>query len=165
MRIDTVKKNLRTNHTVRWAGYHQTGTKRNRIVDAEPFIDHFIHHYDGLCSSSGFINKKYTEYFPVDDTNVSKSPDDYNIIEIKPKRCHIIKYDSHVRCCQMCGGTRYSCKALSYETNQYGKGVYHQGKKYKYNLKDDFDTYLDGIDDAYYDLDDSYYDLDDLDDS
>ena len=150
MRIDTVKKNLRTNHTVRWAGYEQPGTKRNGIVDACAFI----HRMKGLGASSGFVNKKYTDYFPVDDTNVSDMPDDYQIYEIKPSCDNIIKYDSSVRCCTKCGGTRYSCLGVFHETNQYGKGIYRQRKYQRTTPIDDYYDYIDGIDDAFNDMND-----------
>ena len=141
MRIYPKKKNIRTNHTIRWGGYNQPGTKRNGIIWGKTFIAEF----HGLGKSSGFINKKYIEYFPNDETNICDMPDFYEIYEIyeiKPRRGDIIKFDSHVRCCQKCGGTRYSCKGVRHETNQYGKGVYRDGKcNFIYNYCDDYDSF------------------------
>jgi len=56
-------------------------------------------------------------------------------------------YDSHLHCCQMCGGLRFSCKALFQETNQYGKGFYRQGKKFKKYPMQMYYDYIDSLDD------------------
>jgi len=145
MRIDTVKKNLRTNHTVRWAGYQQPGTKRNGII----FAKYFIHNNIDIFNSSNGQHKKYAKYFPVKQAD-GETPDsetlDNNQENMKLNMCSL-KYDSTIRCCQMCGG-RFTCKALEHEANQYGKGIYRQKKKYLRNLYDDYDDYNDGIIDA-----------------
>lgn len=156
MRIHTVKKSIRSNHTIRWAGYHCEGTKRNSIVDGKRFT-----HYMTDCSSSAttIINDKYTKYFPLISSNVKDDDvkdddvdDDKFILDIKPFSEHIIKYDSTVRICQKCGGKRFACKAVFCETNQFGKGIYREGKKYKENPHNMYDDYTDGINDAYYEI-------------
>jgi len=42
----------------------------------------------------------------------------------------------------MCGGTRFSCKAIFNEPNQYGKGVFRPGKTMKNSYMDEYDDYV-----------------------
>jgi hypothetical protein len=109
MRIHTVKKNIRSNHTIRFGGFGQAGTKRNGIVS-------------GLCGSD-----KINEIIEIIDDK--KIIDGHSILPLHPR----IKYNSTVRCCQKCGGTRFAYKAIFCETNQFGKGIYRPGKKYIQN--------------------------------
>ena len=154
MRIHTVKKNIRSNHTIRWAGYQQDGTKRNGIVNGRTFT-HYMTNYSSCATTIN--NKKYKKYFSelssdITSENSSSATSEEFILNIEPSREQIIRYDSSVRCCQKCGGTRFACKAIFCETNQYGKGIYRQGKKYTQNPLNLYDEYTDGITDAYYEI-------------
>lgn len=154
MRIHTVKKNIRSNHTIRWGGFCQDGTKRNGIVDGMRFI-HYMTDYSSVATTIN--NKKYKKDFPLissnnEDNNDVDNNDDKFILNIEPSRNQIIRYDSTVKCCQKCGGTRFACKAVFCETNQFGKGIYRQGKKYRDNPRNHYDEYTDGIDDAYWEI-------------
>jgi len=116
----------------------------------------FIHYacIDAKCKTNKY--KKYfpTNYFDTDDfvdsdadNSVDTETDESIIIDMKPAKHDIIKYDSHLHCCQMCGGSRFSCKAVFHETNQYGKGVYRQGKKFKEFPMQMYHDYVDSLDD------------------
>jgi hypothetical protein len=158
MRIQTVKKGIRSNHTIRWAGYGE-GTKRNGVINGRGFINNACR--DGNVI---YIKNTYKKYFPstyfskhtqfdeFDESYESDKSDEFDesddkIINITPRKYEIIKYDSHLRCCQMCGGSRFSCKAVFHEQNQYGKGVYRQGKKFKESPMNIYYDYLDSLDD------------------
>ena len=89
---------------------------------------------------------QFDEFDEFDESDKSDKSDD-EIINITPRKHDIIKYNSHLRCCQMCGGSRFSCKAVFREQNQYGKGVYRQGKMFKESPMNIYFDYLDSIDD------------------
>lgn len=111
-----------------------------------------------------YIKNTYKKYFPStyfpkhtqfeesdesvesDESDKSDKSDD-EIINITPHKHDIIKYDSSLHCCQMCGGSRFSCKAIFCEKNQYGKGVYRQGKKFRESPINMYYDYLDSLDD------------------
>jgi hypothetical protein len=149
MRIQTVKKGIRSNHTIRWAGYGE-GTKRNGVVNGFTYVGN-------VCQLQNVKTKKnkYAKFFPSNyfdnkiDTDDETDDDTDTIINITPTKNDIIKYDSHLRCCQMCGGTRFSCKAVFCEQNQYGKGIYRQGKKFNESPMNIYEDYLDSFDDVY----------------
>lgn len=96
--------------------------------------------------------KKYfpSTYFPkhtqFEESDESDESDD-EIINITPRKHDIIKYNSSLHCCQMCGGSRFSCKAVFCEKNQYGKGVYRKGKKFRESPMNMYYDYLDSLDD------------------
>jgi hypothetical protein len=160
MRIESIKHGLRTNHTVRWGGYRQQGTKRNGLISGR----HFLHY-----STSAFENDKslwklddkYLKEYPMkyqnticeDVVDSEQSPD---TMVYKPEKNYILNYKSKTHCCQMCGG-RMTCKAIFHERNQYGKGVYSMGKKRCDSPMDQYYDYEDAICDAIDDeIDDSY---------
>ena len=160
MRIHTVKKGIRSNHTIRWGGYNNEGTKRNGIIYGAQFVDRC-----GVLNNIGYdskikhkLLKKYAKYLPQQITSNCDDYDDYDdyddcyddydaYITRVGKNC-AIKFKSHVHCCQMCGGSRFNCKAIFNETNQYGKGVYRT-KKYVVNPMNDYYDYLASYDDHY----------------
>ena len=106
------KNGIRSNHTVRWNGYNNSGSIRNKITIA--------HH------SEPDVQRSY-------------------------------KLNSTIRCCQMCGGTRFSCKAIFNEPNQYGKGLYKPGKGLYKPGKNNKDSYMDEYDDYVSSLNDDNY--------
>jgi hypothetical protein len=58
-----------------------------------------------------------------------------NNVEIKSRYCYetnLIKLGV-ARYCLMCGKSRYYCKAITIEMNQYGRGIYRESKKYYVN--------------------------------
>jgi len=114
MRIHTVKKSIRSNHTIRFGSFQNSGTKQNAIV-------------------SGFLGSDKINYSEQQDITVGQSV--HHHPRIKYNSIIRIKYNSTIRCCQKCVGTRLSCKVLFMETNQYGMGIYRQGKKYAMNMK------------------------------
>lgn len=61
------------------------------------------------------VETKSTMYYNKDDNSVEEI-------------CHYIKFGK-AKCCTMCGGTRYSCKAIVTDMNQYPKGVWPDRKK------------------------------------
>lgn len=146
MRIQTVKKSIRSNHTIRWAGYGE-GTKRNGVINGKVFINHVCRYENVIYDKTTY--KKYlpSNYFVNSETDTDTNTDDTISISIKPSKHDIIKYDSHLHCCQMCGGSRFSCKAVFHEQNQYGKGVYRQGKKFRESPMNIYYDYLDSLDD------------------
>jgi len=154
MRIHTVKKGIRSNHTIRWGGYNQEGTKRNGIINGTFYVDKHMSNIFTNTESDSVLPKKYAKYFPQEITSECVYTDSS---DTRPAKHDVIKFDSTVRCCQMCGGTRFGCKALFQETNQYGKGCYTT-KKIIDNPLNDYDDYLASIDDFNEDCIDPYYD-------
>ncbi len=151
MRIHTVKKGIRSNHTIRWGGYNHKGTKRNGVICGTRFVNNCIASIiiDSDNETEHKLPKKYAKYFPQQITFNCDDYDDYDDSSTtRPEKRDIIKFDSHVHCCQMCGGSRFNCKAVFQETNQYGKGVYRT-KKYVVNPMNDYDDYLASYDDLY----------------
>ena len=148
MRIHTVKKNIRSNHTIRWAGYRQDGTKRNGIVNGK-FFTHYMTDYASWATTIN--NAKYYKYFSEISAG-SESQDNKFILNIEPSNDHVIKYDSRVRCCQKCGGKRFNCKGIFHDANAFGKGIYRQGKKYDDNSLNIYEDCIKGNTDAYYDI-------------
>jgi len=63
-----------------------------------------------------------------------------NTVEIKPKYLkNNDDYSTYIklgkaRCCTRCGGTRYSCKAIATDMNEYGMGIWSDKKRRYCNL-------------------------------
>lgn len=149
MHIHTVKKGIRSNHTIRWGGHNHEGTNRNGIICGTRFVNDCVASIivDSDNETEHKLPKKYAKYFP---QQITFNYDDSSTT--RPEKRDIIKFDSNVHCCQMCGGSRFNCKVIFQETNQYGKGVYRT-KKYVINPMDDYDDYLESNNDFYNDSD------------
>ena len=139
-------KGLKTNKTVRFGGYNQNGTVRNCITNGLAYWN------DDLISNQDI------SYSLKPNKNVSSDNPNYMNTICYDATCRFlqdsslfikVKYDSKVRCCQKCGGSRLACIGLFFNRNQYGKGIY----RHKVNIK----SYI--ISD-YYDYCDSLYDYD-----
>ena len=109
-----------------------------------------------------FRSEKYIKNYPYRIQKLveklASEPNDDSTTETKetfilhPHKNNIIKYKSQIHCCQMCGG-RMTCKALFHEKNQYGKGIYSMGKKFRSNPIDDYYDYEEAHDDLCDDVD------------